>query len=102
MLLDDDHGLLAGAHKIVDHLCHLGHDDRGEAFHGLVEQQQAGVGHERARDGEHLLLAAGQMVAQVASTLRERGKHPIDSPDVPRARARHGFQMLLDGQRWKH
>ncbi len=34
-------------------------DDRRQAFERLIEQQQRRVGHQRTRDRQHLLLAAG-------------------------------------------
>ena len=35
-------------------------DQRSETERGLVEQQKLRLAHQRPRDGEHLLLAAGQ------------------------------------------
>src|SRR5512134_1578283 len=46
-------------------------DDRREALGGLVEDQQARVGHEGAADGEHLLLAPRELVAVVALPVAE-------------------------------
>ena len=31
----------------------------------LVENEQVGIGHQRAADGEHLLFAAGELVPAV-------------------------------------
>ena len=39
-------------------------------FERLVEQQQRRIGHQRARDRQHLLLAAGELVAHVARAAR--------------------------------
>ena len=44
-------------------------DDRRQALQRLVEQEQRRVGHQRARDRQHLLLAAGELVALVAPPL---------------------------------
>src|SRR3712207_8657887 len=41
-------------------------DHRRQAERGLVEEQQLRLGHERAADGEHLLLAAGHRAALLA------------------------------------
>ena len=39
-------------------------------FERLVEQQQSRIEHQRAADGEHLLLAAGKLRAEIAAALR--------------------------------
>src|SRR3989454_2298603 len=39
----------------------LGPNERRQPLGGLVEDQQRGIRHEGATDGEHLLLAAGQI-----------------------------------------
>ena len=44
----------------LDHLEGLAYQARGEAERRLVEEQQAGPRHEAARDGQHLLFAAGK------------------------------------------
>src|SRR5512147_227061 len=44
---------------------------RGQAERGLVQQQQAGAGHERARDRQHLLLAARQRARLLPPPLGE-------------------------------
>ena len=41
-----------------DLLLEMVHDERGQAFRRLVEEQQLGVAHEGSRDRQHLLLAA--------------------------------------------
>ena len=70
VLLDDQHGEAAGA-DALDQLEHLLDDDRREAGGRLVEQQQLRLGHQRAADRAHLLLAArhgaGHLVAALAS-----------------------------------
>src|SRR5581483_3205119 len=40
----------------------------------LVEQEQTGLPHERAADGEHLLLTAGQLPRQLGMALGELWK----------------------------
>jgi hypothetical protein len=52
----------------------LARDQRRQAFRGFVEDEHVGVGHQRAADGEHLLLAAGQLLAAVDSRSCRRGK----------------------------
>src|SRR6266851_3435283 len=46
-------------------------DQRCQAFGGLVEDQELGIGHQRAADRQHLLLAAGELVAAVPLALGE-------------------------------
>jgi len=41
-------------------------NQRGQAFGGFVQDQHVGVGHQRAAYGQHLLLAARQLLAAVA------------------------------------
>ncbi len=53
-------------------------DDRREAFERLVEQQQRRVGHQRARDRQHLLLAAGQLIAHVAAPFLDAREQVVD------------------------
>jgi hypothetical protein len=63
-ILVDHHGGSAfaanDAKRFPDILCH----QRRETFGRLVDQDQIGIGH-RAPDGEHLLLAAGQLMTTV-------------------------------------
>ncbi len=47
----------------LEHLGEVLDDRRLDAFGRLVEQQHLGVAGQRARDGELLLLAAGQVAA---------------------------------------
>ena len=49
-------------------------DDGRESFDRLVEQQHARVEHQRAAQRQHLLLAAGKLVAEVAPPFLNRGK----------------------------
>ena len=44
----------------------IAHDDRRQALERLVEQQDLRLAHERARDREHLLLAAREVGAAAA------------------------------------
>src|SRR5262249_7315353 len=46
-------------------------DQRGEAFRRLVQQQQFGVAHQGAGDGQHLLLAAGKIAARAIRELAQ-------------------------------
>src|SRR5271166_1855177 len=46
-------------------------DERSEPFGRFVQHDELGVGHQRAPDGEHLLLSAGELVAEIAAALSE-------------------------------
>src|SRR5262245_31258561 len=50
----------------------LGADQRRQSFRGLVEDEQAGIGHERAAQGQHLLLATRELAPHVALARGER------------------------------
>src|SRR6058998_676453 len=61
-----DRGLQRGE-LLLEHL-----DDKWrQAFRRLVEEQDLGVHHHRAGDGEHLLLAAAQRARPLVSPVRE-------------------------------
>src|SRR5258706_1026361 len=55
------------------------HDDGREPFERLVHEQQRRVAHQRPPDGEHLLLAAGDLIAPVRSPLGELRKEIVDA-----------------------
>jgi len=44
------------------------------------------IGHQRAAERGHLLLAAGQRRARQFAALAERGKQFVDAPQCPGAR----------------
>src|SRR5580700_7939003 len=54
----DQHDGEAALLEFPDGRHHLGDDLRRQAFRRLVHQQHARITHQRAADGEHLLLAA--------------------------------------------
>src|SRR5688572_2685024 len=76
------------------------HDHRREALGRLVEQQQARAGAQDARDGQHLLLAAGQLGALAAAPLEDIGEKLVDLLERQAARRDHRRQqqVLLDAQ----
>jgi hypothetical protein len=57
-------------HDLEDFLGQLGR----QAQAGLVEQDQVGIGHQRARDRQHLLLAAREQAGVLRGALRRIGK----------------------------
>src|SRR5438105_11169968 len=97
MLLDDDDGEFARYYEVADHFDEFLHDDRGEALHRLVEQKQLGIGHERARDGQHLLLTSRQLIAEIALALFEPWKYLVRAANSPRAGTRDNGEMLFHG-----
>src|SRR4051812_47099755 len=77
--------------------------DRREPERRLVEQQQPGPRHQRARDREHLLLAAAQrpgLLIHPGAQHREVVAHPGDVPGDPGVAPaqRAEPQVLVDGQ----
>ena len=76
-------------------------DDRGQAFERLVEQQQGGIGHQRAGHGEHLLLAAGELVAEILPSLLATAGRAHRRGEVPRPGPRGDGEVLLDAERRK-
>ena len=101
VLLDDEHGdvaLLAEPHQ---HVLDLGDDHRRQPLGRLVHHQELRVGEQRARDRQHLLLAAGKLGAAVVLAFGEARKGLVDALDRPGA-APHPSgqpQMLVDGER---
>ena len=81
----------------------LGADQRRQAFGRLVEDQQPRIGHQRAADRQHLLLAAGQKIAHAAEPLgepREQVADPVERPGLGGVGAVGGGrdQVLARGQ----
>ena len=54
-------------------------DERRKTLGRLIENEQSGIGHQRAADGEHLLLAARELVAAIAYPLAEARKDAEDA-----------------------
>src|SRR5881409_1342891 len=70
-VLVDDQDRLAPRLEPVHAAPDLGADEWCQAFGGLVENEQARIGHQRASDREHLLLAARERAAENAGAGRE-------------------------------
>src|SRR3989442_6395895 len=77
VLLDQDHGQ-AALGETADHRAERSHDDRGESFGDLIEEQQARADAENSGHGQHLLLAAGQAHPRTLAPFQEVRKHRID------------------------
>src|SRR5262245_4813680 len=78
VLLDQQHGHAVGVDAGTD-LEDLVDDGRGKAERGLVEQEQARPRHERAPDGHHLLLAAGERAGELPPTLAQDRERRVDA-----------------------
>ncbi len=71
VLLDQQHRDRPLGGEVLEHRHHLVDDDRREALGRLVHDEEPRVGEQRARDREHLLLAAGELRTAVRLALRE-------------------------------
>ncbi len=71
-------------------------DLRREAERRLVEQQELGRGHQRAADGEHLLLAAGEVAGRRPAAL---GEHREEVEHAVRALLHLGLRAAREGAR---
>ncbi len=101
VLLDHKHRHLAVFRKPHQHLCDLGDDDRREAFGRFVHDEKMRVGQKRARDRQHLLLAARELAAAMVLALSQPGKGVVDAFDRPGAAPYPGgkTQMLGNAER---
>src|SRR4051812_5192108 len=81
VVIDDHHpDLVAQAVERLEQL--LG--DRGrQALERLIEQQQPHVARESARDRDHLLLAAGEIIGGRVPALRKARENPHDALIIP-------------------
>src|SRR5206468_11066372 len=61
--------------------------DLGEPERRLVEQEQAWAQHERARDGQHLLFAAGERARDLPPSLAQDREVLVDALEVVAPRA---------------
>ena len=57
-----------------DHPGQLAHHQRRQSLAGLIQQQHFRIADQRARDRQHLLLAARQVAAAIARAFRQRRK----------------------------
>ena len=69
VLLDQEHRHTVLA-QLFDDVEDLLDDDRRQTQRWLVEQQQLGLAHQRAADGEHLLFTAGHGAAALVEALK--------------------------------
>src|SRR5579872_763277 len=73
-------------------------DDRRQTFGRLVEQQQPGAGAQDARDGQHLLLAAGQFGALAGQPFAQVRKQLENALEIEAA----GLELRRQQQIFAH
>ena len=78
MLLDHDHRGADLAADADQHLRQAVDHGRLKSFRDLVKQQHVGLGHQRAGDDQHLLLAARQGPGALVQPLRQHRKPAAD------------------------
>ena len=100
VLLDEQHRRSAFA-DARDHRADRLDHDRRESERRLVEQDERRARHQRAANGEHLLLAAGQRPGELLAPLLQNRERIEDPRHVPRnlaavgANERAELEMLL-------
>lgn len=98
VLVDDEYRLpflLQFADALPDFFAYEGR----QPFGGFVKNEQAGIGQQGARNGQHLLLAPGKLAPHGAASLFQAGKQPIRLGQVPRPRAPgRGDEVFFDAE----
>ena len=103
LLLHHDHGnsdFLAHEQKRFQQLLA---NQRGQAFERFIQQQQSRTAQKSPRNGQHLLLAAGQLHAAVIAAFgepREQGVRLVQLAVWTVFEA--GQQIFLNRERWKN
>src|ERR1043166_3004523 len=87
MMIDDHDGDLVA--QPVERLEQFLGDRGRQPLERLVQQQQPYVAGKRARDRDHLLLAAREIIRRRVPALRKPGKHPHDALVVPQIGRAH-------------
>ena len=82
VLLDEEHRQAFRLVELGDDVEDLLDDQRREAERRLVEQQQPRPAHQRARDRQHLLLAARQRAAALRRAFLEAREHREDAFEI--------------------
>src|SRR6516164_1801377 len=101
VLLDDDERTAFGDDRGQAGI-DLAHHDRRETETDLVAEQKFRVGHQRAADRDHLLLAARERGARDMAALGQRREQLVDPRQAPRPRPTKlaaDDEVLLDRER---
>src|SRR5215218_1954740 len=105
VLVDDD-DRLALALEALQAGPDLGPDERRQALRRLVEDEELRVRHQRPSDREHLLLAAGELRAEMMVAFFQAREQLVDALERPARRAGAGGrgrdEVLVNGERRKH
>src|SRR5262249_51588814 len=96
LLLHDDgrHTLLAD--DLAQHNQKLIDDDRCQALQRLIQQDDTRVDNEGTANRQHLLLAAGELAAEIVAPLLEPREHGEHALPRPRTRWRKGGKVPLN------
>src|SRR3974390_2828549 len=84
VLLHQEDGELLLCVEAADSVENLPGDQRRKPERRLVEQEQARPAHQRARDGEHLLLAARKCATALIDALTQARKQSQHALEVAR------------------
>src|SRR3954449_9178808 len=105
VLVDDD-DRLALALEALQAGPDLGPDERRQALRRLVEDEELRVRHQGPADREHLLLAAGELRAEVVAALLQPREQLVDALERPARRPGAGGrgrdEVLVHGERREH
>ena len=99
VLLDDDGADAARTCNRAQRFQQFLDNDGRQPLGRLVQQQHFRVRGQRPADRQHLLLAAGELVAEIAPPLLQARKHLVDPLHRPRPRLRHRGHVLFHGER---
>ena len=99
VLLHQDEGVCAFAGHPPDRCGELFDHDRRQTFEWLIEQQQRRISHKRAGDRQHLLLAAGELIAEIAPAFGEPREQVVHIAELPAPIARGHGEIFLDAER---
>src|SRR5215472_1050316 len=99
MLLDEKKRQIAFALEAVEPAEEGIHNDGRQTLERFVHQQQPWVAYQSATDCQHLLFAAGELVAVIATPLRERREEVVNPGERPLSGPLGNQQIFLHRQR---
>src|SRR5438132_1035208 len=95
VLLDQEYGQIVLAIELPDGIENLSRDQRRKAQGRLIKQQKTRSAHQRARNRQHLLLAARQRPATLSNPLFQARKKSEDAFEI-------GFKLVFFGDDCTH